>query len=43
MVLDDMAVIPKWSATTPFAWSENVTDVKLTPFGTIDLSSVTKK
>lgn len=43
MVLDDMAVIPKWSATTPFAWSENVTNVKLTPFGTIDLSSVTKK
>lgn len=43
MVLDDMAVIPKWSATTPFGWSENVTNVKLTPFGTIDLSSVTKK
>lgn len=43
MVIEDMAVIPKWSSATPYGWSENVTNVKFTPFGTVDLSSVTKK
>ncbi len=39
----DMAVIPQWYAATPVGWSENVDNVKVTPFSTLDLTSITKK
>lgn len=43
MLAVDMAVAPLWYAATPVGWSENVTDVKVTPFSTLDLSSIKKK
>jgi oligopeptide transport system substrate-binding protein len=39
----DMPVIPLWTSSTPFGWSDKVTNVKLTPFGTIDLSAISVK
>ena len=35
--------IPLWTTSTPFAWSNKVANVKLTPFGTIDFQSVSVK
>ncbi|GAB3698770.1 peptide ABC transporter substrate-binding protein [Mariniluteicoccus flavus] len=32
--------LPLWYASTPVGWSTRVTDVRLTPFGTLDLSQV---
>ena len=43
IVLDDMAVIAKWSAATPFAWSENVTTFTHTPSRTHALVAITQK
>lgn len=39
----DFPSIPMWYGKTIAGWSENVENVKITPFGTIDLLSVTKK
>jgi oligopeptide transport system substrate-binding protein len=39
----DFPVAPLWYAATPVGWSTHVTDVKVTPFSTLDLSSIKKK
>ncbi len=39
----DFPTMPMWSQSTPFGWSDRVTDVKMTPFSTIDLTSVKVK
>ena len=39
----DMPTIPMWYGKDTFGWSENVTGVKITPFGQIDWSSISKK
>lgn len=39
----DMASIPMWYGKTTMGWSDKVTGVKITPFGTIDLASVSLK
>lgn len=43
MLSDGLPVIPLWSAATPCAWSTKVTNVKVTPFGTLDMSSISVK
>jgi oligopeptide transport system substrate-binding protein len=40
---DGMAVIPLWDTTQQSGWSDKVSNVKVTPFGTLDLYSVTVK
>ena len=39
----DMPSIPMWYGKTTMGWSEKVTGVKITAFGTIDFSSVSMK
>jgi oligopeptide transport system substrate-binding protein len=39
----DLPVMPMWSYQQASGWSDRVTDVKVTPFGTIDLSSIKVK
>lgn len=43
MLAEKVPAIPLWTVSTPFGWSNKVTNVKLTPFGTIDLSSISVK
>jgi oligopeptide transport system substrate-binding protein len=43
MILEDFPVMPMWSYSTTFGWSDRVSDVKLTPFGTLDVSSIKVK
>jgi oligopeptide transport system substrate-binding protein len=43
MLADDLTATPMWSYATTVGWSDRVTDVKITPFGTIDLLSVKVK
>ncbi|MET1006938.1 MAG: ABC transporter substrate-binding protein [Propionibacteriaceae bacterium] len=43
MLATDMAVAPLWYTATPVGWSDKVTDVKVTPFSTLDLSSIKLK
>ncbi|GAB2473109.1 ABC transporter substrate-binding protein [Luteococcus sediminum] len=43
MLNDGLPAIPLWSQSTPAAWSSKVTNVKVTPFGTLDLSAITLK
>jgi len=43
MLNEDMPTFPKWYAATPFGYSTKVTNVKMTPFSTWDLSSVSVK
>jgi oligopeptide transport system substrate-binding protein len=43
LLAKDMASIPMWYGKTTMGWSDKVTGVKITPFGTIDLSSVSLK
>lgn len=43
MLAEQMPTIPLWNAATPCAWSTHVSNVKVTPFGTLDLSSITVK
>jgi oligopeptide transport system substrate-binding protein len=43
LLADDMTATPMWSYATTVGWSERVTDVRITPFGTIDLLSVKVK
>jgi oligopeptide transport system substrate-binding protein len=40
---DGMSVIPLWNSNQQSGWSDKVSNVKVTPFGTLDLYSVTVK
>ena len=39
----DFPVMPMWSYQQASGWSDRVSDVKVTPFGTIDLTSIKVK
>ena len=39
----DFPTIPMWSYQQASGWSDRVSDVKVTPFGTIDLTSIKVK
>ncbi|MDN6440938.1 MAG: ABC transporter substrate-binding protein, partial [Acidipropionibacterium jensenii] len=43
MLATRIPAIPLWTVSTPFAWSTKVTNVKLTPFGMIDLTAISVK
>lgn len=43
VLAEDFPSIPMWYGKAIAGWSENVENVAITPFGTIDLSSVTRK
>ncbi len=43
LLAKDMPTIPMWYGKDTFGWSENVTGVKITPFGQIDWSSISRK
>jgi oligopeptide transport system substrate-binding protein len=43
VLASDMASIPMWYSTAQFGWSNKVTGVKVTAFGTIDFSSLALK
>jgi len=43
LLANDMPAIPLWYSTATFGWSDKVTGVKSTAFGTIDLSSLSLK
>ena len=43
MLAADMPAIPTWYGKRAVGWSDNVTDVKITAFGTIDTSALAKK
>lgn len=43
LLASDMPAIPTWFVSTPFGWSDKVTNVKLSPFGTVDLQAISVK
>jgi oligopeptide transport system substrate-binding protein len=43
LLAGDMPAIPVWYSTAQFGWSNKVTNVKVTAFGTIDFSSLSLK
>lgn len=43
LLAGDMPAIPMWYSTAQFGWSNKVTGVKVTAFGTIDFSSLALK
>jgi oligopeptide transport system substrate-binding protein len=43
MLAEDMPSMPMWSYAITAGWSDRVTDVKITPFGQLDLESVKVK
>ena len=43
LLVENMPAIPLWYGKTIAGWSEKVDNVKVTPFGTIDLAAVTVK
>lgn len=43
MLAKDMPAMPLWTVSTPFGFSDKVTNVKMTPFSTFDLSSISVK
>ena len=43
MLATDVPAIPLWTSSTAYGWSDKVANVKLTPFGTIDLTSISVK
>ncbi|WP_270888435.1 peptide ABC transporter substrate-binding protein [Pedococcus sp. 5OH_020] len=43
LLANDMPVAPLWYGTAQFGWSDKVTNVKVTPFGTVDLTSLQLK
>lgn len=43
MLAEELPTSPLWSAATPVAWSTKVSNVKVTPFGTLDLSAISVK
>jgi oligopeptide transport system substrate-binding protein len=43
LLAKDMASIPMWYGKTQMGWSDKVTGVKITSFGTIDIPSISMK
>jgi oligopeptide transport system substrate-binding protein len=43
LLADNMPAIPMWYSTATMGWSDKVTGVKITAFGTIDFSSISVK
>ncbi len=43
LLAQDMPAVPLWYGTTTIGWSDKVTNVKITAFGTIDLGSLSLK
>jgi oligopeptide transport system substrate-binding protein len=43
LLANDMPAVPMWYTTATFGWSDKVTGVKITAFGTIDFSSLALK
>ncbi len=43
LLATDMPTIPMWYSTATFGWSDKVTGVKITAFGTIDFASLALK
>ncbi|MGA8980621.1 MAG: ABC transporter substrate-binding protein, partial [Pedococcus sp.] len=43
LLANDMPAIPMWYSTATFGWSDKVTGVKITAFGTIDFASLALK
>ncbi len=43
MLPEEMTAIPQWYQTVPYAYSDRVDNVKVTPFQQLDLSSITVK
>jgi oligopeptide transport system substrate-binding protein len=43
LLANDMPAIPMWYSTATFGWSDKVTGVKVTAFGTIDFTSLALK
>ncbi|MFC8504135.1 ABC transporter substrate-binding protein [Pedococcus sp. NPDC057267] len=43
LLANDMPAIPMWYSTATFGWSDKVTGVKITAFGTIDFASLQLK
>lgn len=43
LLAKDLPAIPMWYGKTTMGWSDKVTNVKITAFGTIDFSSVSSK
>jgi oligopeptide transport system substrate-binding protein len=43
LLADDMSVIPLWYQSQQSGWSDRITDVQVTPFGTLDLTTVAFK
>lgn len=43
LLANDMPAIPMWYSTATFGWSNKVTGVKITAFGTIDFESLSLK
>ena len=43
LLANDMPAIPMWYSTATFGWSNKVTGVKITAFGTIDFASLSLK
>jgi len=43
ILANDMPAIPMWYSTATFGWSDKVTGVKITAFGTIDFASLSLK
>jgi oligopeptide transport system substrate-binding protein len=43
LLAEDMTVIPLWYSSQQSGWSDKVENVKVTPFSTLDLASITVK
>ncbi len=43
MLATDFPSMPMWTYSVTVGWSDKVTDVKVTPFGTLDLASIKTK
>jgi oligopeptide transport system substrate-binding protein len=43
ILAQDFPVMPLWTVASQIGWSENVTDVKQTPFSTVDLTLIKRK
>lgn len=43
MLGKDMPTMPLWTANTPYGYSNKVTNVKMTPFSTFDLTAISVK
>ena len=43
ILAEDFPVMPLWTVASQIGWSENVTDVKQTPFSTVDLTLIKRK